>query len=81
VTPGARESATPLLDRLRAAPLQNRVLALVAGDEPRAPLDQAVPITRAKAPLGGRPTAYVCDRGSCRRPTTDPDELARQLAR
>ena len=31
--------------------------------------------------IEGRPTAYVCRRFVCDRPTTDPQELAAQLAR
>ena len=33
---------------------------------------------RASA-IDGRTTAYVCKKGVCKRPTSDPSELARQL--
>ena len=36
---------------------------------------------RAKMPIGGRPTAYVCTGGACQKPTGDLDVLGHQLGR
>lgn len=38
------------------------------------------PALRAKVAIDGRPTAYVCEIGRCELPTSDPAQLARQLA-
>ena len=40
----------------------------------------ASPLFEARVPLGGSVTAYVCENFACRTPTTDPEELASQLA-
>jgi uncharacterized protein YyaL (SSP411 family) len=40
---------------------------------------QALPIVGEKQAIDGRTTAYVCERGRCLAPTSDPDVLARQL--
>ena len=40
-----------------------------------------MPLLEGKVAQGGRPTAYVCERGVCDLPTRDPDVFARQLAR
>ncbi|MDD9207884.1 DUF255 domain-containing protein, partial [Georgenia sp. 10Sc9-8] len=45
------------------------------------PDEDEVPLLRDRPRQDGRPTAYVCRQMVCRLPTTDPDELARQLAR
>ena len=55
----------------------NKVVALRApGDEEAA---SAVPLLAGRDQLDGRPAAYVCRNFACRAPTSDPDELARQL--
>jgi len=43
------------------------------------PLAAHVPWVSAKLPLDGEPTAYVCERGLCQEPTTDPERLETQL--
>jgi uncharacterized protein YyaL (SSP411 family) len=39
-----------------------------------------VPLLAERATLGGRATAYVCEHFVCKRPVTEPEELAAQLA-
>ncbi len=55
--------------------LPNHVLAV--GGEGSA--GERVPLLRDRATLDGRPTAYVCERFTCRLPVTEPAELAAQL--
>ncbi|MEO1334384.1 MAG: thioredoxin domain-containing protein, partial [Myxococcota bacterium] len=61
-----------LLDVLRKSFLPNRALSLHPTPE--------VPWTEDKRPMGGKPTAYVCLNQVCKKPTSDPKELERQLA-
>jgi uncharacterized protein len=37
------------------------------------------PMLEGKEPTEGKPTAFVCERYVCKAPTTDSEELARQL--
>jgi uncharacterized protein len=47
---------------------------VLAGGEP-----EGVPLLEGRTPVDGRAAAYVCERFSCRRPVTEPDELAALL--
>ena len=81
VAPRERTELAPLLDSVRRAYVPNRIIATaVAGAEIDA-LARAVPILDGKKALGGRATAFVCEQRVCRRPTSDPAELAHQLAK
>ncbi|HEY7401587.1 MAG TPA: thioredoxin domain-containing protein [Actinomycetota bacterium] len=55
----------------------NVVLALAAPGDAAA--SSAVALLRDRPPLDDRPTAYVCQRFTCRLPVTRPEDLARQL--
>jgi uncharacterized protein YyaL (SSP411 family) len=80
VAPDSRERAVPLLAVLRTVFLPNRVLAVVSeADAGDAEQTSVIPLLEAKRALGGRPTAYVCEKRVCELPATDPAVLARQL--
>jgi uncharacterized protein YyaL (SSP411 family) len=67
-----------LVDVIYSSYLPNKVIA------GRAPEDEEaagfVPLLADRPMRNGRPTAYVCEGYACKSPTSDPEELARQLA-
>jgi uncharacterized protein YyaL (SSP411 family) len=78
VAPSGPPGLDPFLDVLARTFVPNRVLAACDG-RPRADDEALVPLIAEKTALDGKPTAYVCEQRTCKRPTTDPAELARQL--
>jgi hypothetical protein len=57
--------------------LPNVVLAASPpGDQAAA---QLIPLLAGREPLNGKPSAYVCERFTCRLPVSDPEALAVQL--
>jgi uncharacterized protein YyaL (SSP411 family) len=81
VTPDDPAAAAPLLARLGAAHVPNRVLALVEVGAPQQTMAGLIPLVAEKVALGGRPTAYVCEHRVCRLPVTDADAFAIALAK
>ncbi|MEZ5332477.1 MAG: thioredoxin domain-containing protein [Thermoanaerobaculia bacterium] len=78
VAPSDRGELEPLLAVVRERYLPHAVL--VAGTEKQlAGSAQLAPILDGKVARGGRATAYVCRRGVCRLPVTDPAAFAEQL--
>ena len=75
--PGSADTAA-LLDVVRGEYRPFSVIALAA-DEQQAK-DSPVPLLRERALRDGKATAYVCRAFACRAPTTEPAELASQLA-
>lgn len=74
--PGA-EDTRELLRAMGSRYLPHRV---VAGRSPRDERAAALsPLLEGREARGGRATAYVCRNYACQSPTTDPDELLRQL--
>ncbi len=76
--PDPSQAAEPLSDVLRGTFLPNRVLATLS-DAQAARQQSTVPWLTGKRSLRGAPTAYVCERGRCELPTSDPKVFARQL--
>jgi hypothetical protein len=72
--------ARPLLDVLRRTFVPNSVLVVATEKALAGEVGRAVPWAQDKTLRGGRPTAYVCEHRTCKQPTTEPTELARQLA-
>jgi len=77
---GERDSADTraLLDVVRGEYRPFSVVALAAGA--RQANESTVPLLRERAMRDERATAYVCRAFACRAPTTEPAELAAQLA-
>ena len=75
------DDVEPFLARLRDVFLPNRVLAVVTQGEDSTAHQRNIPWLEAKIAIGGRVTAYVCERHVCKLPTGDPDTFARQIAR
>ena len=63
-----------LLQRLRALASPFYVSGLLH-DGNRAVLEDLSPVFAGKVPVDGRPAAYVCRRGVCEAPVTDPEQL------
>jgi len=69
--PGGSDAA--LLDSLRQRFLPWQVLARAAEGDGQ--LAREIPLVRDRPTREGKATAYVCQRGACRLPVTDPAEL------
>lgn len=75
----ASEETRALVDEVTAAAYRPNVVLAVA--DPRdARSTSAVPLLHDRVALDGRPTAYVCERFSCKRPVTSVEGLRTQLA-
>jgi len=73
------QDPSPLYQVVAETYLPNRVLMRVSEDDARAQVE-TVPLLEEKATIGGAPTAFVCERGRCELPTSDPEVLRRQLS-
>jgi uncharacterized protein len=79
VVPSSNMDPEPLVSKVRATYLPNRVLVrVVSGGDSRAP-SSLEGLAADKAPRNGRPTAYVCEGQACKLPTNDPETFASQL--
>jgi uncharacterized protein YyaL (SSP411 family) len=70
----------PLLAVLRATFLPNRALAGAPEGPALEALGRVARVAAEKRCVGGKPTAYVCERGSCRLPAIEPEKLREQIA-
>ncbi|MDP8206078.1 MAG: thioredoxin domain-containing protein [Candidatus Electryonea clarkiae] len=55
------------------------VLTLIPPDGPDKKMQTIIPSTVEKTMLNGETTVYVCEFGSCKAPTNDPEEFKQQL--
>jgi uncharacterized protein len=66
-----------LLDVARRSYRPNKVLLLAPEGSA---LEKSIPLLQNRPMLNGRPTAYVCRRGTCRQPVDSPEALLAQLS-
>jgi uncharacterized protein YyaL (SSP411 family) len=67
------------LEVLRSSFLPNRALAGASEGPPLERLGRIAKVAAEKKAIGGRATAYVCERGSCRLPAIEPEKLRSQI--
>jgi uncharacterized protein YyaL (SSP411 family) len=79
VTPASHDQAEPFLAALRETYLPDRVVVVAAKGKDLAEQQKLVPLLEGKRPIKRKPTAYVCEQGVCKLPTSDVDEFVRQL--
>lgn len=77
--PNARRSAEPFLAKLRSDFLPYRVLAVASEGEDLLSQSSIITPMQSKIAQQGKATAYVCELGVCKLPTTKPDEFIKQL--
>jgi len=78
VAPDSRSQAEPFLARLRTSYLPNRIVSVVP-EKALGEHAKLVPLMEGKIALGGKTTAYVCERRVCAVPTSDPARFATQI--
>ena len=81
VTPEGKKTASEtLMTEFRRVFLPNRILTVLEeGDELQRHAG-LIPLVNAKRALKGRTTAYVCEKGICELPTSDPGTFSKQIA-
>jgi len=75
-----REEAEPFLRVLRETFLPSRALLGAEEGEALDALAHVAPVARGRVAVGGKPTAYVCEKGQCQLPAISPEKLAGNLA-
>ncbi len=80
VWPGGEAAPEPFLSVLRRAFLPNRALAGAPEGPGIVRLGRIAPVADGKIAAGGKPTAYVCEKGLCRLPAIAAEKLASQIA-
>jgi hypothetical protein len=79
VTPaGEKNAAQPFLQALRSRFIPSKILAVVDEKDIGAAA-RLIPLVGEKSAINGKATAYVCRKGTCALPATDPDEFTRQI--
>jgi len=80
VAPLERGEAEPLVARLRNTFVPNKAFAVLTDTEVAEQQTQ-VPWLQGKRAMGGKATAYVCERGRCDLPTPSPSVFQKQVDR
>ena len=80
VWPEGEPAPEAFLSVLRRQFLPNRALCGAPEGEGVARLGRVAAVAAGKVAAGGKPTAYVCERGVCALPAIAPEKLASQLS-
>lgn len=78
VSPRGSEAST-LKSVLRDNYLPNRVLVVTEEGPKIEAIGKLIPLVQGKTAMNGKTTAYVCEKGVCRLPTSDLEEFQTQI--
>jgi len=80
VTPeGEKGKADPFLFEFRKQFLPNRILAVISEGKDLQYHAKVIPLVKGKIAQEKKVTAYVCEEGTCKLPTSDPNVFASQI--
>ncbi len=68
-----------MLDSLREHFLPNHTLSVMTQGDDLETQSRIIAIAKGKVAINNKSTAYVCEYGACKLPTTDPDIFSQQL--
>jgi uncharacterized protein YyaL (SSP411 family) len=80
VLPDYETEVSRFVRRLAAMFLPNRTLVVMGHGQHAKRIAELVPLVDGKEIVDDVTTAYVCENRVCKKPTSDPEEFARQLA-
>jgi len=75
---GKPDAGDRLLETFRNLFIPNRIL-MVADEKQAADHAEIIPLAEGKKALNGKATAYVCENGTCKLPTSEPEVFGEQL--
>lgn len=78
VSETSRDQALDLEKVFQQAYVPNRVFASINSKQAKAQSD-TIPVLEGKVPIQSKATAFVCERGRCELPTSDPGVFSKQL--
>ena len=80
VTPeGEKGKADPFLFEFRKQFLPNRILAVISEGKDLQYHAKVIPLVKGKIAQDKKVTAYVCEEGTCKLPTSDPNVFTSQI--
>ena len=58
----------------------NKILVVLSEGSEQNNISKSIPLTKGKLAIQGKTTAYVCEQGVCKLPTTDPHVFSQQIS-
>ena len=80
VTPqGKKQDAERFINKYRQNYLPNNILVVLSEGTEQSLVGKSIPLAKEKPAIQGKTTAYVCERGVCKLPTTEPHIFLKQI--
>ncbi|QMU62356.1 MAG: DUF255 domain-containing protein [Gammaproteobacteria bacterium] len=81
VTPqDKKQDAEHFIKKYRENYLPNKVLIVLSEGSEQSNVANSIPLVKGKIAMQGETTAYVCEQGTCKLPTSDPQIFSQQIS-